>query len=105
MEEESTFYPHYEIHLLIQEPPKPIRGGYSRGIMQPIRKGIKLGPIQRNFRYTSATRTLIRKNAIPKATLVEWLDENLGKDYYHLGKDKVIVYTEVNVMAVRLRWL
>ena len=107
MEEESTFYPHYEIHLLIDEPQKPIPGGSSmryHGTIYPMKKGMKRGPLQQGFRYTSATRTLIpkRKSAIPKAEIIKWCDENLGKDYYHLGVDKVVVYSEINVMAVKL---
>jgi len=90
--EESTFYPHYEIRLLIEEPIKPIK---------PINPN---GTTLYKFKRFIKGQSTPRKGSIPKTTIKEWLDENIGKDYYHLGIDKVVVYSEINVMAVRLRW-
>jgi len=86
MEEESTFYPHYEIPLKIQE-------------LLYLSKS-KTG----NSTNLQIQSQLIRIDAIPKAIIQQWCDENLGKEHYHLGRDKVVVYSEINVMAVTLRW-
>jgi len=94
MEEESTFYPHYQIYLKIDEPPKPLPGGkslgYSRGVMHPMKKGMKRGQLPPIW---GGGLKGPRKGAILKADIVEWLDENLGKDHYHLGRDKIVVST------------
>lgn len=99
MEEESTFFPHYLIPINIIEPapPKKFRpsppGG--RNILH----------IPNHSTWMKQNRKAILGEPVKKADLVEWCDENLGAQHYHLGEDKVIVYCEENVMAVKLRWL
>lgn len=91
-EEESTFFPHYEIHIDIQEPLTK---------HTPRAPGFSGSPQARRYWRVHGKRP----NAVPLATIKEWCEENLGPKYYHLGVDKVVVYNEVDVMAVKLRWL
>lgn len=99
MEEESTFYPHYEIHVIIQEPSYIIKRKAPSFLIG--NNSIK----HRRSRNIQVQSRIVRVGAIPKAEIIEWCDENLGKQYYHLGVDKIVVYSEINVMAVKLRWL
>jgi len=99
MEEESTFYPHYEIPINIKLPVKPttkrVRGqAFRMGIPQPFLSPSLQTPI----------KVLPKAPWIPIGELREWCDDNLGERYYHLGENKVVVYSEENAMAVKLRW-
>jgi len=85
MEEEKSnvFYPHYEISILIAMP----------YLYKKVKMGDILSPI-----------IVARQGSIRYDTIKKWCDENLGEDCYHIGIDVIVVYNEVDAMAVKLRW-